>query len=131
MAAGILGGLLTTWVTFVPCFLWIFLGAPHIERLRQARAINAALTAITAAVVGVIFHLALWLAMHVLYRDVGEARPFGLRVEAPVLTSFDPAAGVLTLAAAVALFRYRFGAIPVLLACAAAGLAWHFIRAGL
>jgi chromate transporter len=131
MLAGVLGGLLTTWVTFVPCFLWIFLGAPHIERLRQARAVNAALTAITAAVVGVIFHLAIWMAMHVLYRDVGEARPFGLRVEAPVITSLDPAAVVLTLLAAVAVFRYRVGAIPVLLACAAAGLVWHFIRTAL
>ncbi len=71
LLAGVLGATLTTWVTFVPCFLWIFLGAPHIERLRSSRALSGALTAITAAVVGVILNLALWFGLHVLFREVG------------------------------------------------------------
>ena len=65
--AGMLGGLLTTWVTFVPCFLWIFLGAPFVETLRGNRALCGALAAITAAVVGVILNLAIWFALHVLF----------------------------------------------------------------
>src|SRR5262249_35686839 len=64
MLAGTLGGLLVTWVTFTPCFLWIFLGAPFIETLRGNKALNAALSAITAAVVGVILNLAIWFAIH-------------------------------------------------------------------
>ena len=72
MLAGTLGGLLTTWVTFTPCFLWIFLGAPFIEGLRGNKALSGALSAITAAVVGVILNLAVWFALHTWFR---EARP--------------------------------------------------------
>ncbi len=71
MVAGLIGGLLTAWVTFVPSFLWIFLGAPYMERLRGNRNLSGALAAITAAVVGVILNLALWLGLHVLFREVG------------------------------------------------------------
>src|SRR5437660_2280157 len=69
MVAGTLGGLLTTWVTFVPCFLWIFMGAPYIEKLRGNTALNAALSAITAAVVGVILNLAIWFAIHTVFHE--------------------------------------------------------------
>jgi chromate transporter len=127
LLAGVLGGLLTTWVTFTPCFLWIFLGAPFVEALRGARALNAALSAITAAVVGVILNLAVWFALHVLF---GEVRPHavgGTVLEAPVLTSLNVASLVLTLAAAVAVFRFKAGVIPVLLACATAGVLYYFV----
>ena len=81
MLAGTLGGLLATWVTFTPCFLWIFLGAPFIEALRDNKALNAALSAITAAVVGVILNLAIWFAHpHHVSRDVTPVRAFGLVV---------------------------------------------------
>src|SRR6185437_15328524 len=70
MLAGTLGGLLATWVTFTPCFLWIFLGAPFIEVLRGNRALNGALSTITAAVVGVILNLAIWFGVHALFRQV-------------------------------------------------------------
>jgi chromate transporter len=69
MLAGTLGGLLATWVTFTPCFLWIFLGAPFVEKLRGNTALNAALSAITAAVVEVVLNLALWFAIHTVFRD--------------------------------------------------------------
>src|SRR3954462_12897795 len=69
LMAGTLGGLLATWVTFTPCFLWIFLGAPFIEILRGNRALNGALSAITAAVVGVVLNLAIWFAIHTLFRE--------------------------------------------------------------
>ena len=125
LLAGVLGGLLTTWVTFVPCFLWIFLGAPHIERLRGNRALTAALGAITAAVVGVILNLAVWFAVHVVFREVVSVGAPVFSLSLPVLTSVDPAAAVLSVAALVALFRFRVGVIVLLGAMALAGLGLH------
>src|SRR5229473_5090097 len=90
MLAGTLGGLLATWVTFTPCFLWIFLGAPFIEKLRDNKALNAALSTITAAVVGVILNLAIWFAIHTVFRDVEPVRAFLLAFDAPKLTSVNP-----------------------------------------
>jgi chromate transporter len=126
LLAGVLGGALTTWVTFTPCFLWIFLGAPFVEALRAARALNAALAAITAAVVGVILNLALWFGLHVLFKALVPVRAFGLHLDLPVLSSVNLAALVLTAAAAVAIFRLKAGVIPVLLGCAAAGVLAYF-----
>jgi chromate transporter len=83
MLAGTLGGLLATWVTFAPCFLWIFLGAPFIEKLRGNKSLSAALSAITAAVVGVILNLALWFAIHVVFHDVRPVRGYGFAFDAP------------------------------------------------
>ena len=123
--AATLGGLLTTWVTFVPCFLWIFLGAPYIEALRGNRALAGALSAITAAVVGVILNLAIWFALHVLFAEVREYRAYGLDVDVPVLASVNIAAVVLTAAALIAVFRFRIGMIPVLAACSAAGVIYY------
>ena len=122
LTAGVLGGLLTTWVTFTPCFLWIFLGAPFVEALRGAKALNAALAAITAAVVGVILNLAIWFGLHVLFRDVREVEAGPLALDLPVLTSVNGASLVLALAAAVAAFRFKVGVIPLLAGCAAAGV---------
>ena len=96
LLAGTLGGLLTTWVTFVPCFMWIFLGAPFVETLRGNRALSAALAAITAAVVGVILNLAVWFALHVMFAEVKEVRVIGMTLDVPVLGSINPAALVLT-----------------------------------
>jgi chromate transporter len=125
LLAGVLGGVLTTWVTFTPCFLWIFLGAPFVEALRGARALNAALGAITAAVVGVILNLAIWFGLHVLFREVQPLAAWGLHLDVPVLSSINLTSLVLTLAAAIAIFRFKAGVIPVLLACAAAGVGLH------
>jgi chromate transporter len=117
------GGLLTTWVTFAPCFLWIFLGAPYVERLRENEALSAALAAITAAVVGVILNLAIWFGLHVLFEDVVTITDFGMRLDVPVLASVDPIAVLLTLAALVAVFHFRLGIITVLGPSATAGIA--------
>ena len=119
LLAGTLGGLLTTWVTFAPCFLWIFLGAPFIERLRDNQTLSAALTAITAAVVGVIANLAVWFGLHVLF---AELRPAVLALELPVLASLDPWAALLTVAALVAVLRFKLSPVTVLAGCAVAGL---------
>src|SRR6185503_12852922 len=89
LLAGTLGGLLTTWVTFVPCFLWIFLGAPFVERLRGNKALSAALATVTAAIVGVILNLAIWFAIHTVFLQTFPVRGYGLSFDAPVLASID------------------------------------------
>jgi chromate transporter len=114
--------LLATWVTFIPSFLWIFLGAPFIELLRGNSALNGALSAITAAVVGVILNLAIWFAIHTVFREVEPVRAFPLAFDAPRLTSVDPWALALSVAAAVAIFRFKVGMIPTLAGCCAAGV---------
>ncbi len=125
LAAGLLAGVLTTWVTFTPCFLWIFLGAPFVEALRGAKALNAALNAITAAVVGVILNLALWFGLHVLFRQVNELNAGPLSVDVPALASVNAPSLLLAAVAAVAAFRFKVGVIPLLLGCAAAGVALY------
>ena len=130
LAAGVLGGVLTTWVTFAPCFLWIFLGAPFVEALREARALNAALTAITAAVVGVILNLAVWFAIHVFFADVREATAGALALDAPVLQSANVTSIALATVAAIAAFRFKVGVIPLLCGAAAAGLVLHALGLG-
>jgi chromate transporter len=122
LAAGILGGLLATWVTFVPCFLWIFLGAPFIERLRGNKALSAALSAITAAVVGVVLNLAVWFAIHTLFAELRPARTAGLSFDVPLLASVNGWALALSLAAMVAIFCFNVGMIAVLAACSVAGV---------
>jgi chromate transporter len=122
MLAGTLAGLLTTWVTFVPCYLWIFLGAPFMERLRENRALAAALAAITAAVVGVVLNLAVWFALHVLFAEVREVRAYGMSLDVPVLATANLPAILLTLAALFAVFRLKVGMIPVLAGSSAAGI---------
>lgn len=122
LVAGVLGGLLTTWVTFVPCFLWIFMGAPYVEQLRQSQVLSAAFVAITAAVVGVILNLAVWFALHVMFKDVETFEAFGLRVAVPDLMTLDPIAVALVVTALIAVFVFRVGMIALLGAAAVVGL---------
>jgi len=121
-AAALLGALLTTWVTFVPCFLFIFLGAPYIERLRGNRSVSAALTGITAAVVGVIANLALYFALHTLFTTVGNATWGPVRVQLPDLTTVRPGTLAITLVALALIFRFRWSVLRVLGVCAVLGL---------
>jgi len=122
MLAATLGGLLATWVTFTPCFLWIFLGAPFVEVLRENKPINAALSALTAAVVGVVLNLAIWFAIHTIFQEVRPMRGFGLAFEAPVLGSVDPWALALSVVAMVAIFRFKIGMIPTIALCSGTGI---------
>ncbi len=130
MMAGTLGGLLTTWVTFTPCFLWIFLGAPFIERLRGIKALSGALSAITASVVGVILNLAVWFALHTWFRETVRVGAGPLGFDAPLLASLEPLALALSLAAIVAIFWFKLGMIPTLLACALTGMLLHLVGLG-
>jgi len=119
LVAATLGAGLTLWVTFAPCFLWIFAFAPWIDRLERAAGLKGALAAVTAAVVGVIANLSLWFALHVLFGELVRTR-WGL--ELPVLASIDVRAVMLSVLAAVLLFRFKLGIIPMLAICSAAGL---------
>ncbi len=121
--AGTLGALLTTWVTFVPAMLLVFLGAPYVERLRSNRAVADALGGVTAAVVGVIANLALFFALHTLFGSVRRRDAGPLHVDLPDLLTLRPLAVVVALLAAVLLFRLRWPVLRTLGACALAGLA--------
>jgi chromate transporter len=129
LAAGTLGGLLATWVTFTPCFLWIFVGAPFIERLRGNKALTGALSAITAAVVGVILNLAVWFAVHSIFHETRPLRGYGLSLDMPVPASLDPWALVLSAAAVIAIFRFKAGMIQTLIACSAIGVVLYLCGA--
>ncbi len=119
LTAGLLGAAITTWVTFAPCFLWIFACAPWMERLEHAERLQGALAAITAAVVGVIANLALWFAVHVAFAQIG---PGGM----PIWASLDWRPLLIGLGAAVLLFRAKLGVLPVLAASALAALGLSF-----
>lgn len=124
LTGGVAGAVVTLWFTFVPCFLWIFAGAPYVETVRNVRWLAGALAAVTAVVVGIIANLAVWFALHVLFgvvRDV-EAGPFIVAV--PDLSTFHPVSMLIALAAGTALIAFRANLIAVLAAAALAGMAW-------
>ena len=123
LVAGTLGGLIATFVTFAPCFLWIFAGAPHVERLRGNARLSGALQGITAAVVGVIGSLSLWFAVHTLFAATLRLDRGPVAFDLPILSSLILAALCLALASTIAIFRFRIGVVPVILASAAAGAA--------
>lgn len=127
MLAGVLGAALTAWVTFAPSFLFIFAGAPYVERLRGNRALAAALRGITAAVVGVILNLAVWFALHVLFGRIGEVRSVGLRVLVPDWTTLNLPSLLIAVGAAVAIFRFKAGMLSVLAGAAACGIAYRLL----
>jgi chromate transporter len=122
-AAAVLASLLVTWVTFVPSFLFVLLGAPYMERLRGNRSLSAALSGITAAVVGVIANLAVYFAVHTLFRETKTVDRSVLSLELPDLTTFRPVALAIALIAAVLIFRLKWSVLRTLGVCAALGLA--------
>jgi chromate transporter len=127
MLAGLAGATMTVWVTFAPCFLWIFLGAPYIESLRGNRSLSAALSAITAAVVGVILNLSLWFGLHLLFPGITEKHFGPLRVFVPDAGRLDVAALLLSAFAMLALFRFKLGLPKTLAASALLGAAWKLL----
>jgi chromate transporter len=120
--AGMLGATVTTWATFAPCFLWIFLGAPYIERLRGNRALTSTLSAITAAVVGVVLNLAVVFGTHTLFERVRTVEVFGGPLPVPTLASLDLFAVVVASAAFVALWKLKVNILWVIAASALAGV---------
>jgi chromate transporter len=108
-----LGAAITTWCTFVPCFLWIFLGAPHIEQMRGNVRLSSTLTAVTASVVGVVLNLAVWFGLHVFFPTRGVVDWFAI---------------VVSVAAFLAMQRWKVGIIPIVAASGTLGLAWHYVH---
>lgn len=127
MIAGTLGALLTTWVTFVPCFLWIFLGGPYVKKLRNNKVLSSALAAITAAVVGVILNLAIWFALQVTFGAVEEQHIGFLRLYVPMIDTIDWVTLVLTIGALIAMIGCKVGMIRTLTICAALGIVWSYL----
>jgi chromate transporter len=126
MVAGLIGSVVTTWVTFAPCFLWIFAGAPYIEYLRGRKALTAALSAITAAVVGVILNLALWFGIHTLFRETRTiGAPFDMTL--PLLQTVDPGAVMIGIVAFVVLFGLRWGIFRTLGISALLGIVYSMV----
>ena len=123
LLAGVLGAALTTWVTFAPCFLWIFAFAPWMDRLQRSPALKGGLAAVTAAVVGVIANLALWFGLHVLFARVSTLQTGPLRLQVPDWASFDWRAAVIAGVCALLVFALRWSVVRTLLAAAAMGLA--------
>ncbi len=121
------GAAITLWVTFAPCFAFVFLGAPWIEKMQGSRLLAGGLAAITAAVVGVIANLALWFALHVLFRAQATVDLGPLQIDLPVPGSIDIVGAALALLAAIALFRFRFGVFGTLALTSACGLALTLI----
>ncbi len=128
VTAGLIGAAVTVWATFAPCFLWVFLGAPWVERLRTNRSLRAALAAVTAAVVGVIASLALTVAAGVLFDEVRTVKPFWATIPAPVWSSIDGFSLVVAAVAFVAIRRFHVNVAWVALAGAGLGLAFAGVR---
>lgn len=122
LAAGLLASVVVTWVTFAPCFLWIFLGAPYVEKLNRNRSLKTALTAVTAAVVGVILNLAIWFSFNTLFGHLREERLYGIRLLIPIWNSLDLPALIIAAAAFFVLFRTKVGLLPTLVVSAIAGI---------
>jgi chromate transporter len=129
LLAGTLGALVTTWATFAPCFLWIFLGAPFIEHLRGNRLLGGALSAITAAVVGVVLNLAVWVSLHTLFGTVTEISWLGMVLPVPRFMTLDAFALLLAAVMFIGMWRLRWGIIPVVVASAGLGLLYRLTLA--
>lgn len=122
--AGTLGAVLTVWVTFAPCFLWIFLGAPFVEKLRNNQLMNGALSGITAAVVGVVLNLSLWFGLNAMFAHTSQLHLLGAAIPVPDLQTADWFALTLALLSYLAMKYLKWDMIPVLMGCAALGFLW-------
>lgn len=127
LQAGFYGAIVATWVTFVPSFLWIFLGAPFIEYLRGRPTLTSALSTVTAAVVGVVLNLAIWFSIFALFERVTEHRGFGAVLYEPDLGSLNVAALFITVLSAIAIFRFKKPTLPVVAVAALLGIAYQFL----
>ena len=128
LAFGLLGAAVTLWATFAPCFLWIFTGAPYVERLSTNPRLAGALAGVTAAVVGVIFNLSLWFALHVMFGSVTAAWHGPVLLWTPDLASLNVEALLLAILAGALLFGLRLGILSALAITAAASLAWSLLQ---
>ena len=128
MLAGVFGAVVTVWVTFVPCFLWIFLGAPYVEALRGNKSLNTAMSGITAAVMGVVLNLAVWFALHTIFGSIGDVHALGAHLLVPVWNTINVPTLLIALFAMLALFRFKLGMMKTIGCCSALGVLYHALR---
>jgi len=125
--AAVLGATVTVWATFAPCFLWIFFGAPFNEHLRGNILLGSVLSAITAAVVGVVLNLVVWLGLHTLFGMVTEITVLGMVIPVPHLTRLDVFAFLLAAVMFIGMWRLRWGIIPIVLVSAVLGVFYRIV----
>jgi chromate transporter len=125
MIAGTFGAMLTTWATFVPCFLWVLVGGPYVESLRGNKSLNAAMTSITAAIVGVVLNLAVWFALHTIFGSVGEAHFYGVHLHIPVWATVNVPSMFIAGVAMLAIFRFKLGVVTTIAFSAMIGIVYH------
>jgi chromate transporter len=128
MLAGVLGAVVTVWVTFVPCFFWIFLGAPYVEALRGNKSLNTAMSGITAAVMGVVLNLAIWFALHTIFGSIRDVQALGAHLLVPSWDTINVPTLLIALFAVFALFRLNLGMMKTIGCCAALGVLYHAQR---
>lgn len=131
MIAGTLGAVLTTWATFVPCFLWVLVGGPYVEALRGNKSLDAAMSSITAAIVGVVLNLAAWFALHTLFGSLRDVHVLGGHLQVPVWNSVNMPSLVIAVFALLAIFRFKLGVIQTIGCSAVIGIIYHLSRWGL
>jgi chromate transporter len=129
MLAGVFGAVVTVWVTFVPCFLWIFLGAPYVEALRGNRSLNRAMSGITAAVMGVVLNLAVWFALHTIFGSIRDVDALGAHLLIPVWSTINVPTVLLAIFAMLAIFRLRLGMMKTIAISAGLGVLYHLLLA--
>jgi chromate transporter len=127
MLAGVLGAIVTVWVTFVPCFFWIFLGAPYVEALRGNKSLNTAMSGITAAVMGVVLNLAVWFALHTIFGSLRDLNLLGAHLLIPVWSTINVPTLLIAVFAILALFPFKMGMMKTIGCSAALGLIYHFV----
>ena len=125
--AGVIGSVVTLWVTFAPCFLWIFLGAPYIERLRNNTHLSAALSGITAAVVGVILNLAVWFGLRVAFANIGSVEVAGMHLPTIAAETANLTAIALTFVAGIVMFCLHWDVLRTLALCGGGAILMHWI----
>lgn len=125
--AGVLASVVVTWVTFIPCFLFIFLGAPYIEYLRGNKSLTTALSGITAAVVGVVLNLGIWFTIHTVFDEVNSWQGYGMKLDIPVWQSADLIAILIGIAAFIALFKYKIDMLKVMGGSVVIGMICYYL----
>jgi chromate transporter len=127
MIAGTLGAMLTTWATFVPCFLWVLLGGPYVESLRGNKSLRTAMSAITAAIVGVVLNLAVWFALHTAFGSLRDVSIFGVHLQIPAWSTINAPSLLITAFAMLAIFRFKVGIITTIGLSAGIGIFYHLL----
>jgi chromate transporter len=129
MLAGIIASVVVTWVTFVPCFLFIFLGAPYIEYLRGNKSLTTTLSGITAAVVGVVLNLGVWFTIHTVFSEVHSWEGYGIKLDIPVWASADMYAVLIGIGSFIALFKFNIDMLKVLGISVIVGIICYYLPA--